>query len=43
MLFLRGHWLKMPAGLLARHLFHKAFLAEKPETATAQPQPEQHG
>ena len=26
-LFLRGHWLKMPPWLLARHLFHKAILA----------------
>lgn len=44
LLFLRGHWLKMPAGLLARHLFYKAFLAEKPEDTTAHhPQPEQHG
>ncbi|MCG5495347.1 nucleotidyltransferase family protein [Ectothiorhodospira variabilis] len=27
--FLRGHWLKMPPLLLARHLFYKAFLAPR--------------
>lgn len=29
LLFLRGHWLKMPPLLLTRHLFYKAFLAER--------------
>ena len=34
-LYLRGNWLRMPPLLLARHLFHKAFLSRKnlPETA----------
>jgi len=30
-LYIRSHWLRMPAALLARHLFHKAFYSEKPE------------
>lgn len=34
LLYLRGNWLRMPPLLLARHLFHKAFLSprEQPET-----------
>jgi len=34
-LYVRGNWLRMPPLLLARHLFHKAFLSKKhqPETA----------
>lgn len=33
-LYLRGHWLRMPPGLLARHLLTKALRREKPtETA----------
>ncbi|TFW19291.1 hypothetical protein E4L98_16545 [Duganella callida] len=28
-LYLRGNWLRMPPPLLARHLFHKAFLSPK--------------
>ena len=36
LLFLRGHWLKMPPYLLARHLFYKAFLAPK-EDETNEP------
>jgi hypothetical protein len=31
MLYLRANWLRMPPSLLARHLFHKAFLSPKPE------------
>ncbi len=30
-LYLRGHWLRMPLPMLARHLFHKAFIS--PRTA----------
>ncbi len=29
LLYIRGNWLRMPPALLARHLFHKAFLAPK--------------
>lgn len=32
LLYVRGHWLRMPLYLLLPHLFHKAFLAER-ETA----------
>lgn len=28
-LYVRGNWLRMPPGLLARHLFHKAFISKK--------------
>ena len=33
-LYVRGNWLRMPPLMLARHLFHKAFLTKKdaPET-----------
>jgi hypothetical protein len=31
MLFVRANWLRMPPFLLARHLFHKAFLSPKTE------------
>ncbi|MGY8869662.1 MAG: nucleotidyltransferase domain-containing protein [Pseudomonadales bacterium] len=36
LLFIRGHYLRMPFGLLIRHLFHKAFISpnEKESTAT---------
>lgn len=34
MLYIRGNWLRMPPILLARHLFHKAFLTPKVEAAT---------
>lgn len=30
-LYVRGSWLRMPPLLLARHLFHKAFISPKPE------------
>jgi hypothetical protein len=30
-LYVRANWLRMPPLLLARHLFHKAFLSPKPE------------
>ncbi|WP_038052697.1 nucleotidyltransferase family protein [Thioalkalivibrio sp. ALJ1] len=43
LLFLRGHWLKMPPGLLVRHLFYKAFLAEKEDDTDVQPEPDKHG
>lgn len=36
LLYLRGNWLRMPPLLLARHLFHKAFLSPPPP-----PEPEQ--
>ena len=29
LLYVRGHWLRMPLHLLLPHLFHKAFLAER--------------
>jgi hypothetical protein len=32
-LYVRGNWLRMPPLLLARHLFHKAFLS--PRTSEA--------
>ncbi|WP_026340599.1 nucleotidyltransferase family protein [Thioalkalivibrio sp. ALJT] len=38
LLFLRGHWLKMPPGLLVRHLFYKAFLAPKDDEENARHQ-----
>lgn len=31
MLYIRANWLRMPPLLLSRHLFHKAFIAPKPE------------
>ena len=31
LLYIRGHWLRMPLHLLLPHLFHKAFLAEREE------------
>ena len=30
-LYIRANWLRMPPVLLARHLFHKAFISPKPE------------
>jgi len=30
-LYIRANWLRMPPLLLARHLFHKAFISPKPE------------
>jgi hypothetical protein len=33
LLYVRGHWLRMPLPLLIPHLFHKAFLEEREETA----------
>ena len=33
LLYVRGHWLRMPLHLLVPHLFHKAFLAEREELA----------
>ncbi|WP_255771998.1 MULTISPECIES: nucleotidyltransferase family protein [Halorhodospira] len=44
--FLRGHWLKMPPLLLARHLFYKAFLAPRGDDSENHPaaaNPQQHG
>jgi hypothetical protein len=29
MLYLRGNWLRMPPLMLARHLFHKAFISPR--------------
>jgi len=34
-LYVRGNWLRMPPPLLARHLFHKAFLSGKSDTQAA--------
>ena len=31
LLYIRGNWLRMPPLLLARHLFHKAFISPKPD------------
>ncbi len=39
LLFLRGHWLKMPPRLLARHLFYKAFLAPKEDVTNSRTDP----
>jgi hypothetical protein len=36
MIYLRGNWLRMPPLLLARHLFHKAFLSPKDKAAEAE-------
>lgn len=33
LLYIRGNWLRMPPLLLARHLFHKAFLSPKAQQA----------
>ncbi len=33
MLYIRGNWLRMPPLMLARHLFHKAFISEQPAPA----------
>lgn len=35
-LYLRGNWLRMPPSMLARHLFHKAFIS--PRTTAEPPQ-----
>lgn len=35
MLYVRGNWLRMPPLLLARHLFHKAFLSPRETAAPA--------
>jgi hypothetical protein len=35
MLYLRGNWLRMPPLLLARHLFHKAFISKRQGPVTA--------
>lgn len=43
LLFLRGHWLKMPPGLLVRHLFYKAFRADPADEAEPRPEAERHG
>jgi hypothetical protein len=32
-LYLRGNWLRMPPLMLARHLFHKAFISPRPSAA----------
>jgi hypothetical protein len=29
LLYIRGNWLRMPPLMLARHLFHKAFISPK--------------
>jgi hypothetical protein len=34
LLYMRGNWLRMPPMLLARHLFHKAFLSPRTAPAT---------
>jgi hypothetical protein len=33
-LYVRGNWLRMPPLLLARHLFHKAFISPRTAAAT---------
>jgi hypothetical protein len=33
LLYIRGNWLRMPPLMLARHLFHKAFISPKPAAA----------
>ncbi|KQV79053.1 hypothetical protein ASD15_20520 [Massilia sp. Root351] len=37
LLYIRANWLRMPPLLLARHLFHKAFLSPKDKDQAAQP------
>jgi hypothetical protein len=34
-LYVRGNWLRMPPLLLARHLFHKAFLSPRAPAVAA--------
>ncbi|KFI05128.1 nucleotidyltransferase family protein [Massilia sp. BSC265] len=34
-LYVRGHWLRMPPVMLARHLFHKAFFSDEAAEAAA--------
>jgi hypothetical protein len=36
MLYIRGNWLRMPPSLLARHLFHKAFISPRTQPGMAQ-------
>ena len=35
LLYVRGNWLRMPPGLLVRHLFHKALLSKSPSYTPA--------
>jgi hypothetical protein len=35
LLYIRGNWLRMPPLLLARHLFHKAFISPRPPAEAA--------
>ncbi len=37
MLYVRGNWLRMPPLMLARHLFHKAFISPQVKEEPAQP------
>jgi hypothetical protein len=37
LLYLRSHWLRMPPLLLARHLFHKAFISPRHNGSLEQP------
>lgn len=42
LIYLRGNWLRMPPWLLARHLFHKAFLSPGEQDPPApEPEPEE--
>ena len=36
LLFIRSHWVRMPPGLLVRHLWHKATKMSRPETHDAE-------
>jgi hypothetical protein len=42
MLYVRGHWLRMPLHLLLPHLFHKAFLTEREESADGKDKDKPH-
>ncbi len=35
LLFIRSHWVRMPPGMLVRHLWHKTFKSKKPSTHDA--------
>ena len=36
LLFIRSHWVRMPPGMLVRHLWHKTFKPKTPPTHDAE-------
>ncbi len=36
LLFIRSHWVRMPPGMLIRHLWHKTFKSKVPSTHDAE-------